>query len=194
MATGQRVAGSPATSYWELDPAHTSVEFSAKHMMITTVRGRFRGVKGHIMVDMRNPDDSRTEVEIDAASIDTANDKRDEHLRSGDFLDAEHHDTLTFRSTKVEGAHAREGDTFSLSGELTIRGESIPVTLECTYEGRGPDPWGGERIAFSASTTLDRRDWGLRWNQALETGGILVSNAVKVNVDVQAVRKEHAPG
>ncbi len=188
MATSQQTTGSPALSTWNLDPAHSVVEFSAKHMMITTVKGRFADVKGTITVDARNPDQSRVEAEIGAASIDTRTDQRDQHLRSADFLDVEHYPTITFRSTKVEGAMAREGDAFTVTGELTIRGKTLPVKLDCVYDGRGKDPWGGERVAFSAKTRLDRRDFGLMWNQALETGGILVSNEVKIEIEVQAVR------
>ena len=187
--TQQQHTGSPATSTWVLDPAHTVVEFSAKHMMITTVKGRFADVKGTITVDARNPDQSHVEAEIGAASIDTRTEQRDQHLRSADFLDVERYPTITFRSTKVAGAHAREGDKFKVEGELTIRGKAIAVTLDCIYDGRGKDPWGGERVAFSAETRIDRREWGLMWNQALETGGILVSNEVRIQIEAQAVRQ-----
>lgn len=187
--TQQQHTGSPATSTWALDPAHSVVEFSAKHMMITTVKGRFADVKGTITVDARNPDRSHVEAEINAASIDTRTDQRDQHLRSADFLDVTQFPTITFRSTKVEGAYAREGDKFKVFGDLTIRGKSKPVTLECTYDGRGKDPWGGERVAFSAETKIDRRDWGLTWNQALEAGGILVSNELRLTIEAQAVRQ-----
>lgn len=188
MATSQQAAGSPALSTWTLDPAHTTIEFSAKHMMITTVKGRFADVKGTITVDARNPDQSHVEAEIGAATIDTRTEQRDQHLRSADFLDVEHYPTITFRSTKVEGAMAREGDAFSVTGDLTIRGKTIAVKLDCVYDGRGKDPWGGERVSFSAKTRIDRRDFGLMWNQALETGGILVSNEVRIEIEAQAVR------
>lgn len=188
MATSQQTAtGSPAISTWKLDPAHTVVEFSARHMMITTVKGRFADVKGTITVDARAPDRSHVEVEIGAASIDTRTEQRDDHLRSTDFLDVEHHPAITFRSTKVEGAMAREGDAFTVTGELTIRGKTMTVKLDCVYDGRGKDPWGGERVAFSARTRVDRRDFGLLWNQTLETGGILVSNDVQIEIEAQAV-------
>jgi len=188
-ATQQQHTGSPATTTWAIDPAHTVVEFSAKHMMITTVKGRFADVKGTITVDARNPDQSHVEAEIGTASIDTRTEQRDQHLRSADFLDVEHHPTITFRSTKVSGAQAREGDKLKVTGELTIRGKTIAVTLDCVYDGRGKDPWGGERVSFSAETRIDRREWGLMWNQALETGGILVSNEVRISIEVQAVRE-----
>ena len=188
-ATQQQHTGSPATTTWAIDPAHTVVEFSAKHMMITTVKGRFADVKGTITVDARNPDQSHVEAEIGTASIDTRTEQRDQHLRSADFLDVEHHPTITFRSTKLSGAQAREGDKLKVTGELTIRGKTIAVTLDCVYDGRGKDPWGGERVSFSAETRIDRREWGLMWNQALETGGILVSNEVRISIEVQAVRE-----
>lgn len=173
---------------WQIDPAHTSVEFAVKHMMFTTVRGRFKDVKGTIEVDEQNPGNSTVNVEIAAASIDTGTPDRDTHLKSADFLDVENHPTLTFKSKKVEGATKKEGDKFKVTGDLTIRGTAIEVVLDCTYEGTGKDPWGGIRFGAGATAKIDRRDWGLKWNQALETGGILVGNDVKIEVEVQAVK------
>lgn len=173
---------------WAIDPAHTIVEFSAKHMMITTVKGRFTDVKGEIHMDETHPDRSSVTAELGVASINTGVGQRDDHLRSADFLDAENFGQITFTSTKVEGAVDRVGDAFQLTGDLTIRGTTRPVTLEVTFDGRGKDPWGGERAAFSATGKIDRRDFGLTWNQALETGGILVGNEIKLSVEVQAVR------
>ncbi len=175
---------------WEMDPAHSSVEFAVKHMMFTTVRGRFKTFTGTIQVNENNPDESRVVVEIDAASIDTGVADRDAHLRSADFLDVENHPKITFRSTGIEGPHKKEGDRFSLTGELEIRGQAMPVTLETTFEGVGTDPWGKQRAGFAAQTEIDRRECGLRWNQALETGGILVGNSVKIELEVQAVKQE----
>jgi polyisoprenoid-binding protein YceI len=172
---------------WKLDPTHTAVEFAVKHMMFTTVRGRFKGVSGTIAIDERDPAKSRVDVDIDAASIDTAVADRDTHLRSADFLDVENHPKLSFRSRRVEGAHARQGDRFRVVGDLEIRGKAIEVTLDCTFEGVGKDPWGGDRAGFAATTRIDRRDWGLMWNQALETGGILVANEVKIEIEAQTV-------
>ncbi|HUH14157.1 MAG TPA: YceI family protein, partial [Longimicrobiales bacterium] len=160
-------------STWKIDPAHTLVEFSAKHMKITTVKGRFTGVEGTLVADTENPDASSVEVRIDANSIDTGTPDRDTHLRSADFLDVENHPQIVFRSKRVEGAHAEEGDEFKVVGDLTIRGTTREVELAAEYHGRGGDPWGGERSSFSAETKIDRRDWGLTWNQMLETGGIL---------------------
>lgn len=178
-----------AKTVWELDPAHTTVEFAVKHMMFTTVRGRFTDVKGRIEVDEENPDASSVEVEIGAASLDTGVEDRDKHLRSADFFDVENHPTLTFRSKRVEGAMKEEGDEFKVIGDLTIRGETREVTLDAVFQGTGMDPWGGTRAGFSATTTIDRRDWGLQWNQALETGGVLVANSVKLEIEAQAVKK-----
>ena len=183
-------AVSPTTgiSTWNIDPAHSLIEFSAKHMMITTVKGRLSDVKGALTIDEQHPERSKVEVEFSAASIDTRSEQRDAHLRSPDFLDVERFPTVTFRSRRVEGARPEEGGSFRLVGDLTIRGTTREVTLDATFEGRGRDPWGGERVSFSADTKIDRRDYGLVWNQALETGGVLVSNDIKIHIEVQAVR------
>jgi polyisoprenoid-binding protein YceI len=159
-------------------------------MMFTTVRGRFKSFSGTVHVDERSPDKSRVEVSIDAASIDTGVADRDAHLRSADFLDVEQHPHLTFRSTRVEGTHRTEGERFTVTGDLEIRGKAIPVTLDATFEGVGKDPWGKQRAGFTARTEIDRREWGLRWNQALETGGVLVGHSVKIEVEAQAVKEE----
>ena len=173
---------------WAIDPAHTLVEFSAKHMMITTVKGRFTDVTGEIRMDETNPDLSSVNAELGVASINTGVEQRDGHLRSADFLDADNFGKITFTSSKVDGAIDRVGDEFKLTGDLTIRGTTKPVTLTVTFDGRGKDPWGGERASFSATGKIDRRDFGLTWNQALETGGILVSNEIKISIEAQAVR------
>ncbi len=123
-----------------------------------------------------------------AATIDTGVAQRDQHLVSADFLDAATHNTITFKSTKISGARVESGDEFTVVGNLTIRGTTREVTLKATYEGQGKDPWGGQRISFTAKGKIDRREFGLTWNQALEAGGILVSNEIKINLDVQAVR------
>ncbi|MEA2604406.1 MAG: hypothetical protein QOF89_5398 [Acidobacteriota bacterium] len=181
------------TTTWQIDPAHSSVELAVKHMMFTTVRGRFKDVKGTIEVDEQNPDRSSVNAEIRTASIDTGVADRDTHLRSPDFLDVESYPTITFRSTRVEGAMDREGDRFRVVGDLTIHGTTREVTLDCVYEGRGKDPWGGERAGARATTKIDRRDWGLTWNQALEAGGILVGHDVRIEVEVQAVKAVPVP-
>jgi polyisoprenoid-binding protein YceI len=178
------------TTTWQLDPAHSTVEFAVKHMMFTTVRGRFKTFEGSIQIDEQHPDRSRVEVTIDAASIDTGAPDRDAHLRSADFLDVEQHPKMIFTSTRVDGAHKKEGDRFKVAGELEIRGTRMPVTLDVTFEGLGTDPWGKQRAGFAARTEIDRREWGLRWNQALETGGVLVANAVKIELEAQAVKQD----
>ncbi len=176
-----------STTTWNLDATHTEVGFSVKHMMFTTVRGRFEALEGTVTLDKDNPEGSSVEVTIDAASLDTGVADRDGHLRSGDFFDVENYPTLTFRSRKVEGAFSNPGDSFRVTGDLTIRGETREVTLDATFEGTGTDPWGGTRSGFSAETRIDRRDFGLTWNQALETGGVLVGHEIKIGLNVQAV-------
>jgi polyisoprenoid-binding protein YceI len=173
---------------WQIDATHSAVELAVKHMMFTTVRGRFKDVKGTIVVDSANPANSTVDVEIAAATLDTGVADRDGHLRSADFLDVENHPTLTFRSKRVEGSFANEGDKFQLTGDLTIRGVTKEVTLDAVYEGTGKDPWGGTRAGIRATTKIDRRDFGLVWNQALETGGILVANDVRIEIELQAVK------
>jgi polyisoprenoid-binding protein YceI len=189
MSTVQERAVGTGISTWQIDPSHSLVEFSTKHMMITTVKGRFGQAAGTITVDERNPDRSSVEAEIEAASIDTRADQRDQHLRSPDFLDVENYPSITFRSRRVEGTSRNPGDEFRVTGDLTIRGTTREVTLDAVYEGVGKDPWGGERVSFSAKTKIDRRDFGLTWNQALEAGGVLVGNEIKISLEVQAVKQ-----
>ena len=172
---------------WNIDASHSQAEFTVKHMMITKVRGRFADVEGAIMLDEENPENSSVKVEIDAASIDTREEDRDAHLRSEDFLNAEEYPKLTFESKRVEGFSMDEGAGFKVIGDLTIRGTTKEVELDATFEGGGQDPWGNQRVAFSADTSIDRRDFGLTWNQALETGGVLVGNEVKIHLEAQAV-------
>lgn len=185
--TVDRVASEQTQTHtiWQIDPAHTDVGFAVKHLMISTVRGRFAGVKGTIVLDEANPTNSSVEAEIDVATIDTRQEQRDAHLRSADFFEVEKYPTMTFRSRRVE----RLGnDRYRIVGDLTIRDVTREVVLDATDEGRGRDPWGGDRLAFSATTTIDRRDFGLTWNQALETGGVLVGNEIRISIDVQAVK------
>jgi polyisoprenoid-binding protein YceI len=177
-----------ATSTWQLDPAHSSIEFSVKHMMMTTVRGRFKQFRGSLTADEDHPQGCCVEVEIDVPSIDTGQPDRDAHLRSPDFFDSERYPTISFRSAEAEGDFAREGDRFRVPGELTIRDTTIPVVLDCVFQGRGNDPWGKERAGFSCSAEIDRREWGLKWNQAIETGGVLVANKVRIETEVQFVK------
>lgn len=175
-------------STWNIDASHSSIEFSAKHMMITTVKGTIADVRGALHIDEKEPENSSVEVEFDVASIDTRAAQRDDHLRSADFLDAAQFPTMSFRSTRVEGARMEEGQSFRVTGDLTIRGVTREVTLDATFEGSGRDPWGGDRVSFGARTKIDRRDFGLTWNTALEAGGVLVSNDIRIELEVQAVR------
>jgi polyisoprenoid-binding protein YceI len=177
----------PATASgtaWKLDPTHSLIEFSAKHMMITTVKGRFTDFEGTAAGNPESPAGATVNVTIKAASIDTHTDQRDGHLRSADFLDVEKFPTITFRSTKINGTK----DKFTLTGDLTIRDVTKPITLDVTFEGQGADPWGGTRAGFNATGKIDRREFGLTWNQALETGGLLVSNDIKLQIDAQLIR------
>lgn len=169
---------------WKIDTSHSTVEFAVKHMMFTTVKGRFADVQGTVEFDPDDPGAGHAEITIAAASLDTREPKRDAHLRSADFFDVETFPTLTFRSTKLTGT----SDRFALTGDLTIHGVTRPITLDVTFGGAGKDPWGGVRAGFSASGKLNRRDFGLTWNAALETGGVLVGDEVKIEIDVQLIK------
>jgi polyisoprenoid-binding protein YceI len=184
MSAVQTAPETGSKTTWKLDPAHTLVEFSAKHLMITTVKGRITDLEGTISADENDPENSSVEVAFKAASIDTRTEQRDNHLRSADFLDVENFPAITFKSTAIEGNRHE----FKLTGDLTIRGVTKPITLDVTYEGQTKDPWGGERIGFSANGKLDRREFGLTWNVLLETGGITVGNDIKINIEVEAVK------
>lgn len=168
---------------WTLDPAHSSVTFSAKHMMLTTVRGSMQIRDVDLVFDSRDLTASSVRVTLDAASIDTGQAARDQHLRSADFLDVEHHPTIEFASTRIEPV----GDGHRIHGDLTIRGETRPVALEAAFAGIVPNMQGGQRAAFSARTTIDREAFGLTWNVALEQGGWLVSKAIGIEIELAAV-------
>ncbi len=184
-------AGTVRATTWQLDPTHSAVEFSVKHMMMTTVRGRFKELSATLTGDRDRPEDAGVQAAIVTSSIDTGVADRDAHLRSGDFFDAENHPNITFRSTGLEGNPPKqEGDRFRVVGDLTIRETTMEVVLDCEYEGRGIDPWGKTRAGFTFRTELDRQDWGLRWNQALETGGVLVANKVRIEGELQFVRQD----
>ena len=174
---------------WTLDPTHTLIEFSGKHMMFTTVKGRFGAFSGEIAVDEAHPERSSVRVEIDAASLDTRTEMRDTHLRSADFLDVEAFPTITFESTGVDlpaGARARPGLQFRVNGDLTIRGTTRPVVLDAEFTGEGTGPFGNQIKAFAARTRVNRKDFGLTWNVALETGGVLVGDEIKIEIETQA--------
>ncbi len=176
---------SPATTAWQIDPAHTEIEFSARHLMISNVKGRFGTVTGSVDYEPAHPASQHIAVEIAVASIDTRNEQRDTHLRSADFFDAEHFPLMTFNGTGVSGDITKE---FKLTGNLTIRGVTREVTLDVTAEGAGDDPWGNHRRGFSATGKIDRKDFGLVWNQLLETGGVAVGDTIKIIVNTELMR------
>lgn len=173
------------TSLWAIDPAHSNVEFAVKHLMIATVKGRFAEVSGTLHLDEAQPEQSVVDVRIGAASIDTRQPDRDAHLRSADFFDVENHPAITFKSTRV----TRVGDEYRVDGDLTIHGATRPVSLRVNEEGRTRDPWGNERVGFSATTKINRKEFGLTWNQVLETGGIAVADEVKISIDLELVKQ-----
>ena len=183
--TAVQTAPTGAKTVWKLDPAHTLVEFAAKHLMISTVKGRIAGVEGEIVLDENEASNSTVEVILDAKTLDTRIEQRDQHLRSGDFLDVEKFPVIKFKSTDIQG----DEQNFKLTGDLTIRDITRPITLDVTYEGRTKDPWGGERVGFSATGKLDRRAYGLTWNVVLETGGLTVGNDVKIQLELEAIKQ-----
>jgi polyisoprenoid-binding protein YceI len=168
---------------WNVDASHSTVGFTARHLMITKVRGRFGAVAGVVTV-AESPLQSTVQATVDVASVTTGDDGRDGHLRSPDFFDVEQFPTWTLVSTGL----AAKGDDYVLSADLTIKGVTKPVDLALEFDGVSPDPWGGTRASFSAATEINRKDWGLEWNVALETGGLLVSDKVKIELDVQLVK------
>jgi polyisoprenoid-binding protein YceI len=176
----------PTTTTWTFDPGHTTVEFRAKHMMVTTVKGRFTEVSGAIIGHPDQAELAEIDVTINANSIDTRNEQRDTHLRSADFLDVENHPTLTYKSIRVE----RDGtDRFKVWGDLTIRGVTRNIVLEAELNGVEKSPWGSEVAGITATGEINRKDFGLVWNVALESGGWLVGDKVKIEIDIEAIRQ-----
>ena len=175
----------PTQTTWAIDPTHTNVEFSVRHLMIATVKGRFADVSGTIVTDDVDPTKTTVAVTINAASIDTRMPQRDEHLRSADFFDVEKFPTLTFKSRKVD-AHR---DGLRVTGDLTIRGITREVVLDVTSNGQQSDPWGGLRAGFEAAGKIKRSDFGLTWNQVLEAGGVTVGDEVKISIDAELVKQ-----
>lgn len=184
MTSATVTTPSLAGTSWSIDSAHTQVEFAVKHMMLAKVRGRFAEFEGSVAFETDDIASAAIEVRIAAASIDTRVAQRDEHLRSADFFDVAQYPELRFVSRRIE---ARGDAEYRVVGELTIRGVTREVTLDARFEGTGTDPWGGTRIAFSASGSIDRRDYGLTWNQALEAGGILVGDEVRLSIEAELV-------
>lgn len=171
---------------WQIDPVHSAVQFAVRHMMISTVRGQFDRFSGEVDFDENNPAATKVDVQIEAASINTRAADRDNHLRSADFFDAEHYPHLTFKSTRVEvkdDKHAR------LIGDLTIRGVTREVALDVEYLGQAKSPWGTTSAGFSAAARINRKDWGLTWNQTLETGGVLVGDEIRIDIELELVKQ-----
>jgi len=170
---------------WTLDPTHSEITFKVKHLMISNVKGEFR--KMNASIDMLGNDitTAKAKVNIDAASIFTNDENRDKHLQSADFFDAENHPELTFESSALTGS----GSDYTLTGNLTIKGITKPVALDVEFGGVNKDPWGNEKMGFSLSGKINRKDWGLNWNAALETGGVLVSEEVRIHAEVQFVKQ-----
>jgi polyisoprenoid-binding protein YceI len=183
IVDGRRV---PQVGTWEIDPSHAAFEFVARHLM-AKVRGRFPAVSGTAIIAER-PTDSTLEVEIDANSIDTQDDTRDAHMRSNDFFGVEEYPTITFRSTAVRPGDGE--DQWKVDGELTIRGNTRPITVDVEFLGAAIDPWGNQRIGFSGVVPeVNREDWGLTWNTPLETGGFLLSKSVRLEIEAELVKK-----
>jgi polyisoprenoid-binding protein YceI len=169
---------------WAIDPSHTSVEFVARHLMVTKVRGVFGPVEGEVTI-ADDPLRSSVVARVDAASVTSGDEKRDEHLRSADFFDVEQYPAIVFASKRVE----ERGDSYVLVGDLTLHGVSREVAWDLEFDGSTKDPWGGTRAGFSATTEVNRKDWGLTWNVALEAGGVVVSDKVRLNVDVELIKQ-----
>lgn len=173
------------THAWDIDTSHSAIHFWVRHLVISKVHGRFARWAGTIELDEQDLSGSRVDVRIEAASIDTQVAERDAHLKSADFLDAANHPALTFTSRRIE----KQGEGYRVTGELSIRGVTREVTLDAEFAGLAKDPWGNQRAGFSAKTSLDRSDYGLVWNAALETGGVLVGEKVEISIELEAVKK-----
>ena len=175
----------PAAGVWALDPGHAEVGFVGRHFGLTKVRGRFTSVSGTVIFG-EEVNNSSVEVDIEMASVSSGDAARDEHLRSGDFFDVEHHPSATFRSTRVDV----DGSSAAVHGDLTIKDITRPVTLAVEFAGHAVDPWGNDRAVFSAEVTINREDWGLTWNMILDTGGLLVSREIRLEIEVELIRQK----
>ncbi|MCE7983375.1 MAG: polyisoprenoid-binding protein [Caldilinea sp. CFX5] len=171
---------------WQIDNGHSHIQFSARHMMLAKVRGEFQKFSGTVNLDENNPVNTTVDIQIDAASINTRDEQRDGHLKSPDFLEVAAHPYLTFKSTAV---NVIGSNTAKLAGDLTIRGVTKPVTLDVEYVGKSKSPWGTENYGFEAHTKINRKDWGLTWNVALETGGILVGEELAIDIELELVKQ-----
>lgn len=185
MTTTAAPALTELTGTYTIDPTHSRIGFVARHAMVTKVRGSFNEFEGTAVLDGANPAASTAQLTIQAKSIDTRNSQRDEHLRSNDFFSMDEYPTITFTSTGVE----RTGETeFDLTGDLTIKGTTRPVTIPFTYEGSATDPYGNLRVGFEGSVVVNRKDWGITWNAGLETGGVLVGEKITLEFEVSAIK------
>lgn len=176
-----------ATGTYAIDPSHSEVGFVARHAMVTKVRGAFRSFEGSGFFDQEDPSKSQVTLTIQAASVDTGNADRDGHLRSNDFFDMENHPQITFASTSVEPAGE---DGYRVTGDLSLRGVTKPVTVDFEFMGTATDPFGNHRLGLEGSVVVNRKDWGLNFNAALDTGGVLVGEKVTLNFDVSAIRSD----
>ena len=173
----------PLPGTYAIDAHHSTVEFVVRHLGLAKIRGRFSAFDGTIEI-AEGPTESSVSADVDLASVDTGEPNRDEHLRANDFFDVPNHPTMSFRSTRVNGS----GTSWTVEGDLTLRGVTNQVALDATFEGAARDPWGGHRIAFSASGEIDREQWGINWNQVLDTGGFVIGKKVRLELEVEAVK------
>ncbi len=177
----------PRATAWSIDRTHSTVEFAVKHLVVTTVKGHFREFEGALHIDEAQPENSSVEAKIAVASIDTNVPDRDAHLRSDDFFNAEHYPRITFRSTLVEPL---SNGHYRIAGDLTIRDVTKKVVLDTEFEGEIDDPWGNHRAAFTATTRISRKEFGVKWNQLVETGGAIVGDNVKITIHIEAIRQD----
>jgi polyisoprenoid-binding protein YceI len=173
------------TGDYQVDPTHSRLGFVTRHAMVTKVRGHFNDFEGSLHLDADDPSKASAEIRVKVASISTSQDQRDEHLRNADFFDADNHPEMVFRSTSAEQV---DDDTYRLTGDLTIKGVTRPVTLELDYTGAAKDPWGNLRVGFEGRADVNRKDWGITWNSPLETGGFLVGEKIRLELDISAVK------
>ncbi len=174
-----------AKANWAIDATHSGIDFTVRHMMFAKVRGSFNAFEAQVEADPQDLTTANIRVVIDASSVDTNNDDRDANLKSGDFFDTENHPKIVFQSTSIKKTG---DDEYAVTGDVTLRGVTKSETFTVTYEGSGKDPWGNEKVGFSGSGAIKRSDYGLTWNAALETGGVLVGDEIKLNLEVQAVQ------
>ncbi|MEU2620131.1 YceI family protein [Streptomyces sp. NPDC007157] len=184
-ATAATAETAALTGDYTIDPAHTTLGFVARHAMVTNVKGNFRQFEGSLHLDGSDPAKSTASLDITMDSITTGSPDRDGHLKSADFFKTDEFPTMTFRSTKAE---ALGGDDYRITGDLTILGVTRPVTIDLEFNGAAKDPFGNERVGFEGKAEIKRSDWGVTWNAALETGGVLVSDKIKLNFDISAIK------